>query len=60
MPTKNADDAEIEKDYEDLNNLIGQTKPEANLIVIRDTNAIVRETEEGTIMEQYEFGNRND
>ena len=40
-PTSNAEEAEVERFYEDLKDLLGQTPPKDVLFIIRDWNAKV-------------------
>lgn len=60
MPTSNADDEEIERIYEELNNLIDQTKSEDNVIIIGDMNATVGEGRDESIVGEFGLGNRNE
>lgn len=60
MPTSNAEDEEIDRLYDELNNLNDKTKGEDNVIVLGDMNANIGEGKEGTIVGKYGLGVRNE
>ena len=60
MPTTNDNDEEIERIYEELNDMIDGTLAEDNVIVIGDMNATVGEGAEGATVGKYGLGKRNE
>lgn len=59
MSTSEEEDYEVEKIYNELNNLIKTVKGEENYIILGDFNATVEEGKEKNIVEKYGFGFRN-
>ena len=60
MPTSNAEDEEIEKLYEEVEEKIKYAKGDENLIIMGDWNAVVGKGKEGNIVGEYGLGKRND
>lgn len=59
MPTSEDEDNEVERIYEELNDLIKSVQGEENLILLGDFNATVGERKEKNIVGKYGFGIRN-
>lgn len=60
MPTSNEEDEEINRLYDELNNLIDKSKGEDNVIVLGYMNANIGEEKKGTIVGQYGLGVKNE
>lgn len=60
MPTSTDDIGEVEKVYEDIEELIKLTKHKDNLIIIGDFNAVIGEGSDGIEVGKYGLGKRND
>ncbi|KAI5718650.1 hypothetical protein M8J77_024598 [Diaphorina citri] len=60
MPTSNAEDEEIERMYEEINDLIDKTRAEDNVIIMGDMNATVGEGRDGIAVGEFGLGVRNE
>ena len=60
MPTSTDDIGEVEKVYEDIEELIKLTKHKDNLIIMGDFNAVIGEGSDGIEVGKYGLGKRND
>jgi len=60
MPTSNNDIGEVEKVYEDIEELLKLTKQKDNLIIMIDFNAVIGEGLDGKEVGNYGLGKRND
>ena len=56
MPTSNAEEAEVEKFYEDLRDLLGLTPPKDVLFIIGDWNAKVGSQETPGVTSKFGLG----
>ena len=60
MPTSAADDEEIEKMYEEIEDILQYVKGEENLIVMGDWNAVVGKGKEDKTVGEHGLGERNE
>lgn len=60
MPTSTDDIGEVEKVYEDIEELLKLTKHKDNLIIMGDFNAVIGEGSDGIEVGKYGLGKRND
>lgn len=60
MPTSNDDIGEVEKVYEDIEELLKLIKQNDNLIIMGDFNAVIGEGSDGKEVGNYGLGKRND
>ncbi|XP_066998280.2 craniofacial development protein 2-like, partial [Anabrus simplex] len=60
MPTSSADDEEIERIYEEIEDLIQYVKGDENVIVMGDRNAVVGQGREGNTVGEFRLGQRNE
>ena len=58
-PTSNAEEAEVERFYEDLQDLLELTPPKDVLFIIGDWNAKVESQETPGVMGEFSFGVEN-
>lgn len=59
MPTSEDEENEVERIYEELNDLIKTVKGEENLIILGNFNATVGEGQENNTVGKYDLGTRN-
>src|SRR6478609_7005701 len=60
LPTTDYEDEEVEKLYDQLEEILGKQKGTDNLIVMGDFNAVVGKGKEDSVVEKFGLGNRND
>src|SRR6478609_3792972 len=60
LPTIDYEDEEVEKLYDQLEDILGKQKGADNVIVIGDFNAVVGESKEDRVVGKFGLGKRND
>src|SRR6476619_3813843 len=60
LPTTDCEDEEIEKLYDQLEEILGKQKGTDNVIVIGDFNAVVGKAKEDRVVGKFGLGKRND
>src|SRR6478609_10744057 len=60
LPTTDYDDEEVEKLYDQLEEILGKQKETDNVIVMGDFNAVVGKGKEDRVVGKFELGKRND
>src|SRR6476469_9786290 len=60
LPTTDYEDEEVEKVYDQLEEILGKQKGTDNVIVIGDFNAVVGEGKEDRVVGKFGLGKRND
>src|SRR6476469_774953 len=60
LPTTDYENEEVEKLYDQLEEILGKQKGTDNVIVIGDFNAVVEEGKEDRVVGKFGFGKRND
>ena len=60
MPTSSADDEEVEKIYEEIEDVLQYVKGDENLIVMGDWNAVVGKGREGKAVGEHGLGERKE
>src|SRR6476619_7890448 len=59
LPTTDCEDEEVEKLYDQLEEILGKQKGTDNVIVIGDFNAVVGEDKEDRVVGKFGLGKRN-
>ena len=60
LPTTDYEDEEVEKVYDQLEEILGKQKGTDNVIVMGDFNAVVGESKEDRVVGKFGLGKRND
>src|SRR6476469_861497 len=60
LPITDYEDEEVEKLYDQLEEILGKQKGTENVIVMMDFNAVVGEGKEDTVVRKFGLGKRND